>query len=387
MILFLRRLRLFILLQLLVCDGCVSRPFDRPAYHEVVPGVHYAHISQPRIPWSIHIVKFEYPRADLKLTTTLAQGQIYGLSTLAEQMKSLPPEIGQPVAGVNADFFQLLKNPYQGDPRGLQILNGELISAPTKEDSFWMDANGRPRDEKVFSNLKVIWPNGRETSVGLNEARTNTTASLLTPMLGPTTRTTNGVELILERAGEGPWLPLRPNEIYSARVRAVRAGGNTTFSPDILVLSLGKILAARLGPFQPGMKLKISTALSRDLKGVQTAIGGGPVLVADGKSRQRQPLGKPDHLHARNPRTAIGWNAREIFFVVVDGRKKDLSIGMTLPELADLMIHLRCHDAMNLDGGGSTTLWLSGKVVNHPSGGAERQVANALVLVRSPEKK
>ena len=85
----------------------------------------------------------------------------------------------------------------------------------------------------------------------------------------------------------------------------------------------------------------------------------------------------------RNPRTAIGWNDKEFFFVVVDGRSKELSIGVRFAELADLMVELGCKEALNLDGGGSTTLWLGGKVVNHPSEkGVERNVANALVLVR-----
>jgi exopolysaccharide biosynthesis protein len=87
----------------------------------------------------------------------------------------------------------------------------------------------------------------------------------------------------------------------------------------------------------------------------------------------------------RNPRTAIGWNDREFFMVVVDGRAPGLSVGMTFSELASLMLKLGCKDAMNLDGGGSSTLWLNGKVVNHPSSkGVLRQVANTLVLVQKP---
>jgi exopolysaccharide biosynthesis protein len=67
----------------------------------------------------------------------------------------------------------------------------------------------------------------------------------------------------------------------------------------------------------------------------------------------------------------------------VDGRKKDLSIGVGFAELADIMLELGCKEALNLDGGGSTTLWLNGEVANHPSEkGVERNVANALVLVR-----
>ena len=66
------------------------------------------------------------------------------------------------------------------------------------------------------------------------------------------------------------------------------------------------------------------------------------------------------------------------------GIGKDIEKGRVgFAELADLMIELGCQEALNLDGGGSTTLWLNGKVANHPSEkGVERNVANTLVLVR-----
>ena len=83
----------------------------------------------------------------------------------------------------------------------------------------------------------------------------------------------------------------------------------------------------------------------------------------------------------RHPRTAIGWNHDYIFLVEVDGRQADLSVGMTLPELAAYMIKLGCDHAMNLDGGGSATLWARGNVMNSPSEGRERPAANTLVLV------
>jgi exopolysaccharide biosynthesis protein len=107
--------------------------------------------------------------------------------------------------------------------------------------------------------------------------------------------------------------------------------------------------------------------------------------VVHGRNQQKEQPGKADHLRQRNPRTAIGWNDREFFMVVVDGRKADLSVGMTFPELAALMVRLGCKEAMNLDGGGSTTMWLNGKVINHPSEkGVLRHVANTLVLVQKP---
>ena len=84
----------------------------------------------------------------------------------------------------------------------------------------------------------------------------------------------------------------------------------------------------------------------------------------------------------RHPRSAVGWNKEFFYLVEVDGRQKELSVGMTLEELAGYLAGLGCTDAMNLDGGGSATFWLQGQVRNSPCDKKEREIANALVLVK-----
>jgi exopolysaccharide biosynthesis protein len=120
-----------------------------------------------------------------------------------------------------------------------------------------------------------------------------------------------------------------------------------------------------------------------------TVLSGGPLLVRDGK---RLDLPRPtadsyefNSMHERHPRSAIGWNAHHFFLVEVDGRQPGLSVGMTLKELASHLIDLGCESAMNLDGGGSATLWLDGQVRNRPCDGHERPIANALVVVRTAD--
>jgi exopolysaccharide biosynthesis protein len=127
-----------------------------------------------------------------------------------------------------------------------------------------------------------------------------------------------------------------------------------------------------------GDVLKLSTATSPDLKGAPTALGGGPLLVHEGK-----PESTRDHkANQRHPRAAFGWNAKSYFFVVADGRQPGWSMGMSLPELAGYLAKLGCDEAMNLDGGGSVELWIEGRIVNRPCFGYERNTANALVLLR-----
>lgn len=358
---------------------------DAPVYTEVSGGVQYAHISKPQGPLSIHVVRFEYHRPDLRLLSTLGRKAIFGLASVRREVAALPPRAGRPLAAINGDFFIIRKEPYQGDPHGLQISEGQLVSAPDLAPCFWVDASGRPQMGAVRSQCKVLWPNGKAVPVGINEPRRPDGAALLTPLLGPSTRTTNGVELILEPEGQGPWLPLRAGQSCVARVRAVVPNGNAALGTNSMVLSLGPQLAAQFVPLAAGLRLRIVTAFAPELKGVQTAISGGPALVSHGHPVPRSPGGKAAaQLTERNPRTAIGWNGQDFYFVVVDGRKKDLSVGVGFAELAQIMIELGCQEALNLDGGGSTTLWLNGNVVNHPSEkGVERNVANALILVRT----
>ena len=84
----------------------------------------------------------------------------------------------------------------------------------------------------------------------------------------------------------------------------------------------------------------------------------------------------------RHPRTAVGWDDRFYYLVEVDGRQKNLSVGMTLNELADFMIGLGCKEVMNFDGGGSAMIWFDGRIVNSPCDKREREVANALLVLK-----
>jgi hypothetical protein len=83
-----------------------------------------------------------------------------------------------------------------------------------------------------------------------------------------------------------------------------------------------------------------------------------------------------------HPRTAICYNQDYLYFVVVDGRDNAYSTGMTVLELANFCKEdLHATEGINLDGGGSSTMWVNGEVVNRPSDGHERTVANGMMMV------
>jgi hypothetical protein len=135
------------------------------------------------------------------------------------------------------------------------------------------------------------------------------------------------------------------------------------------------------------------------------SVGGSPILVKDGKRWFTDP--GDNFTDGRHPRTVVGWTpAGDVLLVTVDGRQPAVSVGMSLFEAADFLIGLGATEAMNLDGGGSTTFVHAGTVVNKVSdvqvrnggktlirhsvekgdtllGHVERPVASALVVVPS----
>jgi hypothetical protein len=113
-------------------------------------------------------------------------------------------------------------------------------------------------------------------------------------------------------------------------------------------------------------------------------VGGVPQLIRNGKidiTWQQEKAAK-SFAEMRHPRTAVAkLKDGKFLMMTVDGRQPGVSVGMTLQELADYILSLGATDAMNLDGGGSTTMFLDGKVVNTPSDKeGERKVSDAIVV-------
>ena len=352
-----------------ISGSLASEPSER--------GFVYQHDVVPEMPWSIHIVKVDRSRKDLVWTTCLGNGDRIGKSILTDQVRLLPDSLGRPIAAINGDFYVDDKG-LPGDPRDVMIREGELISAPAGHASFWIDASGQPHQTNILSRLRVILPGRRGLSVGLNEGCADDGAVLYTAAAGVQTPAFHGVDCVLERV-RGDWTPLRVGRRLQARVREIRTGGKSPVGRGDLVLALGPKTGVQLAP---GDRIEVVPETQPDLSGVRTALGGGPTLVRDGK-----PMSWPG-IQMRHPRSAIGWNDEWIMMVEVDGRQGGLSVGMTFPELAAYMVKLGCREAMNLDGGGSATMWVLGQVMNSPSEGKERPGANGLVLIQlRPDRK
>ena len=119
------------------------------------------------------------------------------------------------------------------------------------------------------------------------------------------------------------------------------------------------------------------------MKGVKHIISGGPYLVKNGEVFVDMTAQKLGAIGGRNPRTAIGYTAdNNLVLVAVDGREGS-SIGMTLNELARFMQSIGCVGAINLDGGGSTVMYVNGSVVNSPHQKGGIPLSNAVVLSKT----
>jgi hypothetical protein len=366
----------------------IRAPESSLEFRALEPGLDYAQLRKRDGPLSVHVLRIDRTRRGWEWTTALAEGRVYGLSPVTKMVRMTANWLAaRPVAAINGDWFEIAPGNYQGDPRGVQIVEGELVSAPAPHTCFWVDAKGKLQMGVVESRLRVAWPDGKtETAIGLNEHRPEDGAVLYTPALGhhpsdlrpanQSTRTVDGREFILERDGDQPWLPFQAGKTYPARVARVRETGNAPLGPRSVILSLGPKLLDRLPQVQVGdlVTLKLNTA--PDLVGARSAIGGGPHLVRESKEQTLDQVARDRH-----PRSLLGWNWAHVFLAVVDGRQPQLSVGMTYRELAALAAQLGCTEAMALDGGGSSTLWADGRVLNSPSDGEPRGVANALILV------
>jgi exopolysaccharide biosynthesis protein len=144
---------------------------------------------------------------------------------------------------------------------------------------------------------------------------------------------------------------------------------------------------SELSQFRPGTTVRAILGLRPSHPTLRTVIGGWPRIVVNGKSvaHAADPLEGtfPRFSAVRHPRTAIGFSrdSSRVFLVAVDGRRES-GVGMSLVELARLMLTLGAFEAINLDGGGSTTMVVDGGVVNSPSDKTgERPVGSALLVV------
>ena len=181
---------------------------------------------------------------------------------------------------------------------------------------------------------------------------------------------------------------VRTNGRYPVRRAAFGVSPTRDFLFDWIAHQKGNILTfAQPLPHTPLVIAPVpDDQPTGDWNAVPDAIGGGPMLLCDGKIaityNEEAFFGSGFSADKPYPRTAIAATANHhLLLLIADGKQPDWSIGLTLQQCAETLKELGAINAMNLDGGGSTTLYADGQVLNRPSDGRERNVTSILAIV------
>jgi hypothetical protein len=385
----------------LAAAASLAQEGDKREERTLAPGVTYTHIMKKTPagePWSIHLVEMSRKERWLELRAVRAA------EPTGEMQRERPTAMAQRatasgvnvVAVVNGDYD--LAEPYLGISDGLAVTGREISTTgkPTWP-AMGVTSSGEPvigvpqvemelelhrRKWKVAALNKPLgttWGTGPYLYTREFRATVKNDRAFRAVVIGKLTRS----------------LPLRLDQVVSGTVEEIFEGATQVPIPaEKLVLV--EALAANNGTaslttmeLRPGQKVKLRIRVRMNgRKKIRDVVGGFPVLVEGGA---KHIVGEPKPLLAqRHPRTALCTNEQKIIFVVVDGRQPQLSVGMTLDELADLMVGVGCTTAMNTDGGGSSVMAVREEsatsrtlqIVNSPSDGQERGRGNAWIVVK-----
>ncbi|WP_410569491.1 phosphodiester glycosidase family protein [Amycolatopsis sp. cmx-4-61] len=302
--------------------------------------------------------------------TYLSPGTVSARTPLSQQLARAGA-----VAGVNGDFFDISAT---GAPIGVGIDRGQLQTAPAAGHNLTASITdaGKAALASVFLEATVTLPGGTVPATNFNSPVLGTDAiGVYTPLWGASSRRTSVAGATRVREAE-----LRDGVVTA--VREQPADGPIAAGTTVLLAR--EAGADALAAVKPGDKVGVTYAPRSDAGKIAVAVGGNEVLLRDGVV---QPV---DNV-AMHPRTAVGFSAdgRKLWLATVDGRQAD-SRGMTELELARHMKSLGADDAINLDGGGSSTLLARNEgeaapsVRNSPSDGGERLVPNGIGFTTVP---
>ena len=344
----------------------------------------------------LYVAEMSRYESVLRFEVALANAQVLGKETV-RSMANRRTQRGdrRVLVAVNGGFGVL------GDMRGyggvlesLHVQGGELITQPADTEAcFGVTESGEFLSTPVKMNASVQIGAHTLPLGCVNQRRLDgCQVTLYTPRLGESTRThrRRGTEIVIS----GLSLPLTPNYAHPYRVEGISRDGNSPIPKDGAVLWIStRLKDPSVSEFNAGAGGTLTLTLSPpEWNRVQHAIGGRLRLLKNGKidetlvemhhAEKRHIPGKRASVLnlSHEPRTALGYNADTLFLIVADGRQPKYSTGLTLYELASILIELGATEAINLDGGSSSTFVVNDAVINKPSGQREREVLNAVFI-------
>jgi hypothetical protein len=377
-------------LLLSACGGFARTPALSPAWPFAVdtllteatqPGVTHRYIYTHAGPWAIHVLDVDLDHCNSAVAVKGADGAIG-----REKTSTLLGNLGRTrhvVGGVNADFFSLTTPP--GVPTGALISRGRVIAGPSGQPVLAFDSTGVPRITTLHATGTATAGAYRYEISGWNHAIPDGLA-FFDANWGHMTDTASSVVEVVLSGGIGSRVVLVDTATSGVTIPA--AGGVLIAGRNVPAEVRDALLALRPGDAL-GADVSLAPVHPRE------AVGGRPRLVRDSLVPEVVDTeGQPGFATGRHPRTAAGLarGGKRLILVVVDGRQMPYSDGMTLRELANFMLVLGARDAINLDGGGSTTLVYADsasvlRIANRPSDAAgERLVGDALGIVSTCKK-
>ena len=335
----------------------VRNRYKNSLIYDVAPGI--KHIKLTRVyqgrPVRINVVEVNKNlNSNIEITPQLSSSHLSSKSTITSIAKKR-----NSIVAINGTYFK----PQTGVPLGTLMINKKMYTGPIYNRvamGIFDDGFDMARIE-LNANLKTS--KGEVKIDNINQPRMLSTYVLAyTPEWGafapPSPK--YGIQMAIE-----------DNKITSISTQAlpIPQNGYVIVGPKE---KLEKVFKAR------SAKVDIKTV--PDWDNVNHIISGGPYLVKNGNvfiDMTEQKLGA---IGGKNPRTAIGYTQDgNLIMVAVDGREV-ASVGMTLRELAGFMQSIGCINAMNLDGGGSTVMYVNGRVVNMPKVKGGIALSNALTI-------
>ena len=319
------------------------------------------------------------------------EDRIVRLGTVGQMIDEASARDFDVVAGVNGDFFS-----YTGVPSGLQICNREIYTSPsrTKVVLAGMPDRSFRLLEGVDMECVLETDNGDTLQVDmLNRPRLlkhEHHAALYNYRFGASTRTpAGGIEAVI-RMREGA--SFAGGKRLTGCVQSIDVRSDTPIGKGMIVLSATGSKAEWLRNYiSSGAAVHLSIGFTQDVTLAEQAISGNSTLAAvllrNGEVESRLlDTSVPIHTD-RHPRTIAAIKSGILNLFVIDGRQPGYSDGMTMAESALYLRMLGMEQAINLDGGGSSTCYvrLPGQersaLLNVPSDGFERSVGNGLVFV------
>lgn len=352
------------------------------ASRTIAPGIVFTETESPGTPLVVTAVKFHPSTLGVKLRAFVANDAI-GL-TKREMVSSAVARTGA-VAGTNGDFF-----PWTADPLGLTIVDGRLTSEPWPDRPvFGVKADGTPMIGIVKMSLTIRFDSGLMLKPnGIDRPATAGEMVVYEKFWGTSAPPTPDAAEMVLRCN---WKQLASSGRLKAEIVSALPEARGSAVPDdgVVVIARGprasEMLKAAEGQKSCDVQLVLQDEEGRSWLGVTECVGGEPMVLKGGEpwtgDGTQGTASTSSFSTTRHPRTAAGITRNgSIILVVVDGRQVT-SRGASLKELAQVMSNLGCTDAVNLDGGGSSTMIVRGLVVNSPSDGQQRLVASGLLVM------